>query len=57
MENTKYLNKVLNTWSEFCRTHKNIEKAIRELLEENQQLKAENKRLEVELSIYIEREI
>lgn len=57
MKNTEYLNKVLSTWNEFCRTHKNIEKAIRELLEENRELKAENKKLKAHLDIYIEREI
>lgn len=45
MDDIKYLNRVLNTWREFCRTHKNIERAIKNLIKENQELRAENMQL------------
>jgi len=41
----KYLSHVLKNWTEFCRHHRKIEKAIADILEENKQLKAEIKEL------------
>ena len=45
MKSIEYLNKMLANWNEFLRTHKNVEKAIKEVLEENNRLKAEIERL------------
>jgi regulator of replication initiation timing len=36
---------MLANWNEFLRTHKNVEKAIKEVLEENNRLKAKIERL------------
>lgn len=39
MKSTEYLNQMLANWNEFLRTHKNVEKAIKDVLEENERLK------------------
>ena len=39
MDDIKYLKNVLRNWREFCRTHKNIERAIKNLIAENEMLK------------------
>lgn len=41
----EYLTKVLQQWGEFCRMHRPFEKAIQEILAENERLKAENEKL------------
>lgn len=40
-DSVKYLEKVLRDWKEFCRTHKRLARAIREILKENKRLKQE----------------
>lgn len=37
----EYLLRVLGQWSEFCKGHRRFEKAIKELLAENERLRAE----------------
>lgn len=37
-----YLFNVVNQWREFCKGHKNFEKAINDILAENQSLKNKN---------------
>lgn len=37
----EYLLKVLQQWEGFCREHRRFEKAIKDILEENERLKAE----------------
>ena len=37
-----YLINVVTQWKEFCKSHKNFEKAINEILSENQSLKSQN---------------
>lgn len=49
MEDIKYLKRVLNNWREFCRTHKNIERAIKNIISENEKLREENENLKIEL--------
>lgn len=46
MEN--YLMKVLNDWTEFCKGHRLFAEAIKELLQENERLQEEVKRLKSE---------
>lgn len=41
MEDIRYLNKVLNNWREFCKSHKKMERDIKNLIEENKRLKEE----------------
>ena len=39
MQSTEYLNQMLANWNAFFREHKNVEQAIRDVLEENERLK------------------
>lgn len=41
-----YLLNVVNQWKEFCKGHKNFEKAINDILCENQSLKSKNSYLQ-----------
>lgn len=41
----EYLLRVLKRWTAFCKTHRQFEKAIKDILEENERLKAEIERL------------
>ena len=41
----EYLTRVLKQWGEFCKGHRRFEKAIKEILEENERLRAEIARL------------
>lgn len=37
-----YLLNLVNQWKEFCKSHKNFEKALNDILTENNRLKAQN---------------
>lgn len=41
----EYLTKVLTQWGEFCKGHRRFEQAIKDILAENERLKAEIERL------------
>lgn len=41
----EYLLRVLKQWGAFCKEHRNFEKAIKDILAENERLRAEIKEL------------
>lgn len=43
---TEYLQKVLKEWQAFCEGHRSFEKAIIEILDENEQLKLKLRQIE-----------
>jgi len=45
MDYVNYLKRVLREWRAFCYSHKKIERAIKNLIDENEVLKAENELL------------
>lgn len=44
-QSIEYLNKVLNQWEEFCKTHKPFKNAIQDILTRNYMLEMENDEL------------
>lgn len=48
----EYITRVLHEWGEFCKGHKRFEKALIEILEENERLKAEIKQLRKDIKKY-----
>lgn len=43
-----YLEKVLNSWTEFCKGHRLFTEALKELVDENKELREEVKKLKSE---------
>lgn len=50
---TEYLTQVLKQWGEFCKSHSRFETAIKDILAENERLKAENEEKQ-ELIAYLQ---
>lgn len=48
MNSKNYIENVLSNWSEFCKSHKQFEKALQNLIIENNDLKLKNQELKAE---------